>query len=164
MRTRSSKKDPQAQIPGSHSTLIVKLIPPESIQRPPTASQGALESSKSPGPKRGREVEEEYPDKRRKDAHHVAKSTQHLKCLTSHNSSALLRYRWKYLGYARMFVESAPLLRISDLGSKPLLSLKSPKRGRTSRPSSQRPFATSLSVLCGDLTEMMLLLSRSAVL
>ena len=161
MRTRSSKKDPQAQTPGSQSTLTVKLIPPESVQRPPIASQGALVSSKSLGPKRGREVEEEYPDRRRKDPRHVIKSTQHIKCLTeknleeldrqtglgtsngverpatiagrggkeqpslwsgsppdtdqetasvtSHNSSTLLRYRWKNLGYARMFVEGAPL-------------------------------------------------------
>ena len=91
MRTRSSKKDPQAQNPGSQSTLTVKLIPPESIQRPPTASQGALESLKSPGPKRGREVEEEYPDKRRRDPHHVVKSTQHLKYLTEKNLEELDR-------------------------------------------------------------------------
>ena len=161
MRTRYSKKDPQAQTPGSQSTLTTKPIPPESVQRPPTPSQGALESSQSLGPKRGREVEEEYPDKRRKDPQHMIVSTQHIRCLTEknleeldrqtglgtsnsveraatiagrgemeqpslwsgsppdtdqetatvipHNSSTLVRYRWKNLHDASIFVEDAPL-------------------------------------------------------
>lgn len=92
MKTRSSKKDPQAQSPGLENTVTVKLLPPESVQRPPTPFQGALESSQSLGSKRGREIEEESPNKRRKDPQHVITSTQHFKCLTEKNLEGLDRH------------------------------------------------------------------------
>ena len=81
--TRSSKKDPQAQALGSQSTLAAQSVPLDPVQQSPATA--------SVGPRRRREVEEEYPSKRRKGSQTTLDSTQPLKPLSEKNLEELDR-------------------------------------------------------------------------
>ena len=90
--TRSLIKDPQAQNLGSQSRIAAKSIPLESGQQHPTAPKGSAKSSQSMGPKRGCEIEEDYPTKRqRKDSQPQVEFTQPFQCLNERNLEELER-------------------------------------------------------------------------
>ena len=81
--TRSSKKNPQAQALGSQNTLAAQSIPLDPVQQSPATA--------SVGPRRRREVEEEYPSKRRKHSQGTIDSTQPCKPLSEKNLEELDR-------------------------------------------------------------------------
>lgn len=81
--TRSSKKDPQAQALGSQSTLAAQSIPLEPVQQSPATAPVGL--------RRRREVEEEYPSKRRKSPQATVDCTQPFEPLSEKNLEELDR-------------------------------------------------------------------------
>ena len=90
--TRASKKDLQAQALGSQSRLVANSIPLEPVQQLSAAPKSPVKSSQSIGPKRRREIEEDYPTKRQqKDSQSTVESTQPSRCLNQRNLEELER-------------------------------------------------------------------------